>query len=260
MANAILGYDNVLARSGTVLSESTSLTSLPVSNLADSRLSNIWRSSTNSITIQITAPSSTAVDAIALAGFNGTGATTIAIRASDVQLGDSEVLSVSSKSAKVDTVTAQLLEVLSITTTAQYWEINIEDTSIPRLEAGYLFHGPVAQPTTNIRYPLERPDIDNTQIEQTNGGQALLYTYPQQRVRRIVWQLENGEIGTDALFDVRRINGRSQPVLFSADHESANWARDTVLGFASLETRELASARMANFNVNEYEWTVTEAL
>ena len=245
MANAFLGYNNIVD-DGTLTSNSQQST-LAITNLQTRHLTEIWRAAGNtSVNIDLDAGSSKLVAAIWMGGTNLTGATNgMVIKASDVKIGDSELLN-STITPNVSTTRDTLIRVLAAAITARYWRITLTDTGVTFIEAGRLFMGPILRPANNVFWSLPFRTITRTERKEMLGGQTNVYGRPSIRECDFRWgSLTEAELYGTFTPSIDRIAAEGKEVLFCLDetdtyvHEKMLWGDLIGLGAAIELTKNL---------------------
>lgn len=235
--NASISYDDILRRSTTTLSESTALTGAGVGNLATQRLHSLWRASGNSASIEIDAGSSVTARVIWMGAVNFTSSCTIRIRVSDSAMGSTDVLDTGEVAADVNSDLRTLIHFLSSDTSGRYWQVNIEDTTLTRLEAAAMHLGPIKRPAINIDFDYEIYWVDPSMERRSIGQQPFRIVRPKYREATVRWQwLSEAEAMADLLGTLELTAGRTTNVLLVFDedggylHEQAIWGPLVDLG------------------------------
>lgn len=118
----------------------------------------------------------------------------------------------------------------------KYCRIDLTDTSLTYLEAGFLFIGTRTQFDYNYAYGAQCTRVDPSIPKKTKGGQTKIMRRPQ--FRR--WDLPVNFI-TEAqrwsiVESIDFLNGLSLPVLFVLDPSSTNLGRDSIFGLIQEST------------------------
>ena len=256
MANAFIGYDNVVERSATVLAVDAELSTLPITNIAHAHVAKVWRSGGTTAAIDIDAGSSVAADFVALFGYNGTASATFRIRASDTafatgDLLDSTVLSPGDLSDPHDSH----LYVFGSTITARYWRIDLVDATLQTLECGIVFLAPMVQPARNAAWPFQVQRKDLSLNRRTVGGQVLTYELPQIREATVNWgALTEAELYSSFLDTLDKTAGVAKNVVFVPD--SAHTYLHEIMFIGRLS--KIGPALYQTLNLYSHDYVITE--
>ncbi len=255
MADAFLGYHNIIDRATTSLTATNTQSTLPAANLAHAHVSKVMRCSGGATAIEVDAGSSVLANCLAMFGMNLTGTATMRIRASDTDYTTGDLLDTGVITPDLSTTYKCLLKVFAAAVTARYWRVDLTDTGI-LIEIGRLVICPTVTPAVNISYPYAPGLLDPSLVRETIGGQAITYKRTKRKTSTFVWGfLTESEAITDLLGTVDRIDGRSQDVLWVKDHESSHRHREMVWG----RLQQVSSVFNRAFDLYEHEYRVVES-
>lgn len=236
MARAFIGYDNVVDRTGVTITDPSALSTLPAENLTNEDVVRVWRTSGNSTVLQIDASSAVAAAAVAVMGHNFTSSLSFRVRASNTEVGSAEVLDETTLSPGLDTTYKSLLHVFSTeVTSARYWQVDLSDPGVTRLEAGRLFLAPVVRPAVSLQTPISYLPRDLSVRSETLGGNLRILVRPQRRRAQFQWEaLTEAELYSDLFKTTLRRAGQARQVVFVPDEDSAHLHMQMILGWLTL--------------------------
>jgi hypothetical protein len=255
MTNASIGVNN-LVDSAVSLSATNASGNLPVTNLRVHQISQVFRCTSSTTTIDMDAGSQVTKGQIAAIGTTLTSNATIRVQLSNNALGSTDVLDTGVVSLSVDDLFKTAFYDLG-DQTAQYWRIIIEDTSLSQFDIGRLVVPEVLRFSPNIAYPLNIRYRDLSDVKRTVGGQEIRYR--RSRPREIDWRYTIGLSEADQVTLMREVDktvGTSADILFVSDAEATYLHEWLVWGAPS----ELGAAGLTGINQRSKSYTIRETL
>jgi len=237
MANALVGFQNWVDGAGLQLTATSQAAGLPVDNLADERVSKVWRSATTSdATVVLDALQPRSLQLIGLFGCNATAAATFRVRVSDSdptgaagEIYDSGVL----PAGLVDPVYKSFIHVLPSSVVGQHVRLDISDASLTYIEAGRWFVGPYWRPAIGVQFGLRRGYADPSVLDTTLGGQIFIDRKPKARRFTFTFDFVTEAEMLTGLAEIDRLASGTEDVLLVLDPASTNLGRDSIWGLLS---------------------------
>lgn len=255
MSQAIIGYDDIVRRSATVIAATNVLATLPAANLAHRHLAKVARFSGAITAITVDAGASVTAGAMLLAGLNSNGLSSTRIRASDTDFTTGDLLDTDTFLPGVDVTYKVALHVFAADVTARYWQVDITGFQVTRLEIGIMALLPVLRPGDGLRWPLEHRLDDLSETAESLGGQAT--SYRRARLREASFSfaaLTENEAYSGLLTTLDRAIGSGGDVLLVPDPAGAQWAAQTIWG----RLTDLGGVRHQTLNLYEHAYRIRE--
>lgn len=233
MARPLLLYRNLADAAAVTAAHEVS--TLPASFLQQSHLGKVWRTpdATTASAIIVDLGAATAISCVALFGLNLSAAGAARVKLSSVDgTGSAEIHDSGALTpAGVDPDYETLLHVLTADLSARWVRVELDDGSLPYLEAGRVVVGPAWRMTRGrARTGHERFSVDPSIVDRAIGGAAWVEEMPVRRgVRMPLEGVTTAELQTH-LDPLARHAGRHSDVLLCLDHEAANVGRETYWG------------------------------
>lgn len=257
MARCVVGWGDRVS-TGTVTA-TTSVVTLPASNLKTPRLKEVWRSSASG-------PARLVVDFgrintigwVALGATTMTSAGTYRLRASTTDATATSSLSLDSGTlpSGVDSTYRYLVYIAAADFTARYLGLDLTDATLPYHEAGRWWAGPLYRPSVNYAKDPDWQLESKSLVGEAEDGSE----YAQKRFKRRGFRILLPGI-TQAERDtyVEPISMESdvtEDVMLCLDPASANLGRQTVIG----RPREAVAIPRASHDRYTARFTVFERL
>lgn len=237
MSNVSAAWGNIAAN-GTPTASSAA-TAMPITLLQQEDVGRHWRSAAGTTAyfyFSFATPQS--ADTFAILGTNLTAAGIVRVRLfplfSDLA-GGTNVIWDSNPTSTPGQVDPNYEDAIVLAPAVQSgWTqmfVNLTDTSLSYMEAGFVFAGTRSQFAYNYDFGAQRTVIDPSEQKKTRGGQTKVIAKP--KFRR--WDFEVGWMTETQRWSVAEAmdlaNGASSPVLFMMDPASTNMGRDSIFGF-----------------------------
>ena len=268
MANALIGYRNRI--DAAVLSSGSWSASLPLANLQSTIIGKVARSSSplNSATkFDMDLGAARAIRIVGLAGHNLSLAANYRIRGA-TDAGFASVVSDSGWLAAwpsgfdpeaVAEFSWTLSYSLSVSVSARYWRIEIDDTtnSAGYVEIGRAFIGDAWQPTTNMSVGASIGWEETTAIQTALSGAEYFSHVPVFRVARFSTTNMPEAQALGMASEIQRISGVSGEVFFMWDPDDTAYAPQ--LGFLG-RLRTLSAIEAPRYAAWDGAWEIKERL
>jgi hypothetical protein len=230
VANILIAWDN--KADAATLTAGSEISTLPATNVQNEHLSKKWHTDgVNSSNLTLDMGSSVACALLGVLGTNLTAAATLRLRASDTDptATSSLLLDTGTIAAGVKAGYGAAYKSFA-STTARYWRLDLTDTSLSNLQVGRLFLGPRWQPTINMELDWSVVPLDESEVEESYGGQEYANERPQRRVLRFALGFMNEAEMYGNPFAMARANGIVRDVLAIPDIDGSYLSEQAVWG------------------------------
>jgi hypothetical protein len=235
MGIACIAYRN-LADTATLLASSQELLA-PVTNLQHPDVSRRWRSTEAGLgSFVVDLGALTSIDTVALIGTTMSASGTLRIRISAT---DSTGVAGGLFDSGVDLVDADYNQTIALLTTpvsGRYILFSLADADADYVEAGRVFVGLRSQFEINFSYGWSITTVDRSVTKDTRGGQTQVWRDNLYRVFDVAFENLSVSERYGFIEEIERANALKDDVLFVADTDSTNLARDSVWGLIQTTT------------------------
>lgn len=240
-----------------VITGTAAITSLPLSNLKNDDIQQLWRSASTAAAqaIIIALPSPQIIGCVSLINCNVLSPASFHVRVSttDATGLTGDAYNVSGISGIPDAAHNKFVHFLEPQVTGTYVRINMNDLTVAP-EAGRLVVGEVWAPSRDMRYGFEPLSRDLSNISTSLGGNEFVDVRPRKRGYHFTII---GLTETEAQDQVDRLNrtrGIGRDILVCRNKDSANLGRDTVWGLlAQPVIQRKIEARVTEDDMGAYE-------
>ncbi len=227
-----------IAGNGT-LTTSSATTAMPITNLQQQDILRNWRSgATTTATVYLTFASNQSADTFSVLNTNLTAAGIVRVglypTLTDAGAGTNVIYDSNSGSTpgQVDPNYKKAVVLASSVQTG--WKtvrVDLTDTSLSYIEAGFLVVSTRTQYTYNYNFGATLTVVDPSVRKKTKGGQSRIMVRPKFYQADITVGFLTQTQRWNVVDAMDRANGASVPVLFILDPSSSNLSRDSIFGF-----------------------------
>lgn len=252
------GYQNNIDNSNITFIASSEASTLPATNVTDSRLGKVWRSlATSAVTLGVDFLSAQTFRLFALLGTNIGASDTWRVRLSNTAIGSVDVYDSGAITAAVAADYALAFHCASADKSARYMQIQIDAAS--RASAGYfdvgrIYAGAAFFPTRAPIYGLGDKWIDASQLTRApKSGSA--YIDRGAKYRRIDFGFDAIPAAEkDTFQEIDRTIGISKQILFTQDIASGT-DKQSIFGYIA----EASPLRLPYFQTYEKSYSIEQA-
>ncbi len=252
------GYQNSIDNSGVGFTASSEATTLPATNVTDSRIEKSWRAlATSGVTLGIDFLTAQTLRQFALIGTNIGAADTWQIKLSASAIGSTDVYDSGVLTASVAEDYELAYHIAAADKSARYMQITINATSRASLgyfDVGRIYAGAAFIPTRNPIYGLTDKWQDNSVITRAPKSGAA-YVDIGSRFRRLDFGFDAIPASEkDTFQEIDRQIGMRKQILFTQDTSSGT-DKQTIFGYIA----EASPLRLPYFQTYEKSYSIEQA-
>lgn len=236
MANVAVGHTNLADGDDVVLSASSSVIFMPVSELRTVHVGRKWRGDGgNTETVFVDLGSAQSLDTIALMGTNlmTTGTTRVRASATDPLVTSALLYDSGDLVGEVDESYGYLVTLLDAPVSARYVRIDLTQGGVDYIEAGRLFIGLRSSFEVNADYGWSYAWVDPSRVTKSIAGQSYVDARESYRVFEMAFSFMVEDDRRGFVEQIDRVNGRKTDLLWIVDPEDDNLGYVTVWGLMS---------------------------
>lgn len=234
MTNISAAWTNIALNA--TLTASSEAAAMLVSKLQQEDIQRCWRTgATTTAYVLATFSSNQSADTFALFYTNLTAAGIVRVRLSSVDAtgaaGDVYDSNSGAVAGQVDpNYKDAIVLASSVKSGWKYCRIDLTDTSLSYIQAGFLFIGTRSEFEYNYSYGAQCTRVDPSIQKKTKGGQTKIMRRPQFRKWDLPFDFVTAAQRWSIVESIDFLNGISVPVLFILDPTSTNLGRDSIFG------------------------------